>query len=57
MATPHIVGLGAYILGLEGPMSPAQLKSRIMSLATTGAISLTSAARNSPNRLAFNGAT
>jgi subtilisin family serine protease len=56
MATPHIAGLGAYVLGLSGAMTPSALASRLQSLATTGSITLASAASTSPNLLAFNGA-
>jgi hypothetical protein len=58
MATPHVTGLGAYLLSLNGaPMSPADLRSSIQSLATTGVVSLGDAAAQSetPNLLAFNG--
>jgi hypothetical protein len=57
MATPHVVGLAAYLLGLNGPLPPAKLKTKIQSLATTGAISMsyTIRAAGTPNYLAFNG--
>jgi len=57
MATPHITGLGAYLLGLGGKLSPADLKSKIVSLSTSNAITFSSAVRRSqtPNKLAFNG--
>ncbi|KAK7977391.1 subtilisin-like protein [Apiospora saccharicola] len=54
MATPHVTGLGAYLLALEGPRDPIALCERIQELATAGVVknSLT------PNNLlAFNGAT
>ena len=38
MATPHIAGLAAYLLALEGTRSPAALCSRIQSLATKNTI-------------------
>jgi len=38
MATPHVAGLGAYILGIQGKTSPAALTSLIQSLATKNAI-------------------
>ncbi|KAF2423643.1 subtilisin-like protein [Tothia fuscella] len=57
MATPHVVGLAAYILGLSGPIGPAALKTQIQSLSTTGAIKLSTGASRArtPNKLAFNG--
>ena len=55
MATPHVVGLAAYLLGLSGPMSPAALKSKIQDFATKNAITLSRSARTTPNLLAFNG--
>jgi subtilisin family serine protease len=57
MATPHVVGLAAYLLSLGGPLAPAALKAKIQSLATTGAINLGAAVSSTgtPNYLAFNG--
>lgn len=49
MATPHVAGLAAYLLGLEGTRTPAALSSRLISLATTGKV--TSAGSGSPNRM------
>ena len=53
MATPHVVGLAAYLLSLEG-RGTAGLCERIVALSQkdkiTGLTSIT------PNRLAFNGA-
>ncbi|KAK8094670.1 subtilisin-like serine protease-like protein PR1A [Apiospora hydei] len=54
MATPHVTGLGAYLLTLEGARTPSALCSRIQSLATVGVVQN---AMSSNNRLAFNGAT
>ncbi|KAB8349456.1 hypothetical protein FH972_023483 [Carpinus fangiana] len=54
MATPHITGLGAYLLALEGPRTPAALCSRIQALATKGVIS--NPGLLSKNYLAYNGA-
>lgn len=51
MASPHVAGLAALILQLNGALTPAQLASTIATNATTGII--TSAGRNSPNRLVF----
>lgn len=57
MATPHVVGLGAYLLGLEGKITPSALKSKIQSLSTRSAIKLSSSASRAgtPNYLGFNG--
>jgi len=38
MASPHIAGLAAYLLGLEGQRSPADLKARITGLGQNGII-------------------
>lgn len=38
MATPHIAGLAAYLIGLEGSRTPAALCSRIQSLSTKNVI-------------------
>lgn len=54
MATPHIAGLGAYLLALEGG-SAGSICSRIQSLATKNA--LTGVPSGTVNYLAFNGAT
>lgn len=52
MAAPHVAGLGAYLLGLEGAQDPEALCERIKTLSTKGAIS---GAILSGNRLANNG--
>ena len=54
MAAPHVAGLGAYLLGLEGPRDPLALCARIQNLATKGVVGF-ALSRN--NLLAFNGAT
>jgi len=51
MASPHVAGLAALMLQLNGALTPAQLASAIATNATTGII--TSAGRNTPNRLVF----
>lgn len=51
MSTPHITGLGAYLLALEGPRTPAALCSRIQELSTKNKIKLPL----SKNFLAYNG--
>lgn len=53
MATPHITGLGAYLLGLEGARDPEALCQRIKTLSTKGTIK--NAGLFSPNQIAFNG--
>ncbi|RYO92139.1 hypothetical protein DL762_001797 [Monosporascus cannonballus] len=55
MASPHIAGLGAYLLTLEGSRSPAALCSRIQSLATSGV--LRGIPSGTVNLLAYNGAS
>lgn len=52
MATPHIVGLSVYLMGLESLSGPAAVTSRIKQLATTGVVTGT---QGSPNLLAYNG--
>lgn len=59
MASPHIAGLGAYLLGLEQRRNPAELCTRIQNLSSKKKIS---SALGVPlfltnNYLAFNGAT
>lgn len=53
MATPHVAGLGAYLLSLEGKMTPAALGDRIKTLATKNKIS--GIRSGTVNYLAFNG--
>ena len=55
MASPHIAGLGAYLLALEGNKSPTALCSRIQTLATRNALS--SIPSGTVNYLAYNGAS
>ncbi|RYP70049.1 hypothetical protein DL771_005740 [Monosporascus sp. 5C6A] len=55
MASPHIAGLGAYLLTLEGNRSPAALCTRIRSLATSGVLS--GVPSGTVNLLAYNGAS
>lgn len=52
MAAPHVAGLGAYLLALEGERSGTELCDRIIDLSTKDVITDVS---GSPNRLAFNG--
>ncbi|KAF2850134.1 subtilisin-like protein [Plenodomus tracheiphilus IPT5] len=53
MATPHVAGLAAYLLALEGKKAPAALSSRIVSLGNQNAI--TNVPAGTVNLLAFNG--
>ncbi|KAH9886841.1 subtilisin-like protein [Xylariomycetidae sp. FL2044] len=53
MATPHITGLGAYLLALEGSRDPEALCAYIQELATEDA--LTGVRSGTVNLLAFNG--
>ncbi|QSZ34964.1 hypothetical protein DSL72_007826 [Monilinia vaccinii-corymbosi] len=53
MATPHVAGLAAYLIALEGLSTPAAVTARIKSLATSGLI--TNAGSGSPNLIAYNG--
>ncbi|KAG8741622.1 subtilisin-like serine protease [Ceratobasidium sp. 414] len=39
MAAPHVAGLVAYLLAFEGPRTPAEMKTRVQSLALTGVLS------------------
>ncbi|KAL2067662.1 hypothetical protein VTL71DRAFT_15758 [Oculimacula yallundae] len=65
MATPHIVGLGAYLIGLEGSKAPGPLCERIRTLATKNVLTgvtpgllgglLTPGLQGTPNLLAYNG--
>lgn len=52
-ATPHVAGLAAYLIALEGLTTPASVLSRLVALSTTGKV--TSAGTGSPNRIAYNG--
>ncbi|CAE6517665.1 unnamed protein product, partial [Rhizoctonia solani] len=36
MAAPHVAGIAAYLLSLEGPRTPAELSARIVDLAVPG---------------------
>ena len=54
MATPHIAGLGAYLLAAES-ISADQLCARIVELSIKGV--LTSVPSGTVNAVAFNGVT
>lgn len=53
MASPHVAGLGAYILGLEGKKTPAALSARLTALSLRNKI--TGLPSGTVNYLAFNG--
>lgn len=53
MATPHIVGLGAYLLALNGKQAPQELCSFIASSANSGVLS--GIPSGTVNKLAYNG--
>lgn len=53
MATPHIVGLAAYIAGLEGFPGGNALCTRLKQLGTSGVLS--GIPSGTTNLLAFNG--
>ncbi|KAI0889254.1 oryzin precursor [Annulohypoxylon maeteangense] len=52
MATPHVAGLGAYLLGLEGARDPVALCDRIQELATQDVVT---DSQSNHNILAYNG--
>ncbi|KAK7183573.1 subtilisin-like serine protease-like protein PR1A [Paraphaeosphaeria sporulosa] len=53
MASPHVAGLGAYLLSLEGKVTPAALTTRIQSLSNKNKI--TSIKSGTVNYLVYNG--
>lgn len=53
MATPHVAGLAAYLIALEGLSSPAAVVARLKALAISGAV--TRPGSGSPNLIAYNG--
>lgn len=53
MASPHVCGLGAYLMSYEGITTPSALINRIIALNTPNKV--TSPGTGSPNRLAYNG--
>jgi cerevisin len=54
MATPHVAGIGAYLLGLSGNVGPGALTGQIVSLGTPNTLSGIPA--GTTNLLAYNGA-
>lgn len=53
MASPHVAGLGAYLLALLGPKTPAELCQHLQDTANLGVI--TDIPNGTVNALAFNG--
>jgi oryzin len=53
MAAPHVAGLAAYLISLEGLTTPAAVRSRLIALGQNGLV--TSPGTGSPNELAYNG--
>lgn len=53
MASPHVAGVAAYLIALEGLTSPSAVVNRIVALSTTGVV--TNPGSGSPNRLLYNG--
>lgn len=53
MASPHVAGVAAYLIGLEGLSTPAAVRSRLIALATTGLVG--NPGSGSPNVLLYNG--
>jgi subtilisin family serine protease len=51
MATPHVVGVAALILSLNPTFTPAQVKSQLLAIATSGVVS--DPGPGSPNRALF----
>ena len=52
MASPHVAGLGAYLLALEGSKAPQTLCSYIASIGTRGVLS--GVPSGTINSIAFN---
>ena len=53
MACPHVAGLAAYLIALEGLSTPAAVQSRIKALGTSGKV--ISPGSGSPSLIAYNG--
>jgi hypothetical protein len=56
MASPHLAGLGAYLMGMNGPTKPQDLCDKIKSMSTKNAVSGITSLKGTNNYLAFNGA-
>jgi oryzin len=54
MACPHVVGLAAYLIALEGLRTPADVAARIKELAVTGIVS--NPGKGTVDALIYNGA-
>lgn len=54
MATPHVVGLAVYLMGLNNYSGPGAVADAIVSLSTKNAVTN---ANGSPNRITFNGSS
>lgn len=52
MATPHIAGLAAYLIALEGLSTPAAVIARLTALATSGQVT---DVQSSKNLIGYNG--
>jgi oryzin len=52
VATPHIAGLSAYLIALEGLSTPAAVVARIKALATSGKVT---DVKGSLNLIGYNG--
>jgi hypothetical protein len=55
MASPHAAGLGAYLLGIFGKISPAALGNEIKALSTKGVVKNIFPNTGTPNFLIYNG--
>ena len=57
MASPHIVGLAAYLAGLQGPADPVHVCQNIkgLSVSSKSKTKLALSAKGSPNLIAYNG--
>lgn len=55
MATPHIAGLAAYLLGYYGKMTPAELGDKLNDFGTRNLVNNIFANTGTPNLLAYNG--
>jgi subtilisin family serine protease len=53
MACPHVAGLVAYLIALDGPSSPAQITECLLARASSGYV--VGAGEGSPNLIAYNG--
>jgi subtilisin family serine protease len=56
MASPHIAGLAAYLMGKDGKMAPDALCQKIQALSTKDVVT-SIPGKDTVNYLAFNGVT